>query len=111
MKFIVKGKSADFKNREGSSPSIPLRLLNIPMQETGDGLGISRVLLSCLNCHLPGTIENLTKKNDFLQMTLQMHKKEMRDQKLFLKYTKSFSIPLKALLFFSFHTVHISAKC
>ncbi len=23
MKFIVRGKSVDFKNREGSSPSIP----------------------------------------------------------------------------------------
>lgn len=31
MKFIVRGKSVDFKNREGSSPSIPkkpIRLLN-----------------------------------------------------------------------------------
>lgn len=25
MKFIVRGKSVDFKNREGSSPSIPKR--------------------------------------------------------------------------------------
>ena len=27
MKFIVRGKSVDFKNREGSSPSIPKKSL------------------------------------------------------------------------------------
>lgn len=25
MKFIVKGKSVDFRNREGSSPSVPIK--------------------------------------------------------------------------------------
>ena len=28
MKFLVRGKSVDFRNREGSSPSIPKSLFN-----------------------------------------------------------------------------------
>lgn len=30
MKFIVRGKSVDFKNREGSSPSIPKKTIGLP---------------------------------------------------------------------------------
>lgn len=30
MKFLVRGKSVDFKNREGSSPSIPKSLVDSP---------------------------------------------------------------------------------
>ena len=30
MKFIVRGKSVDFKNREGSSPSIPKKAYLTP---------------------------------------------------------------------------------
>lgn len=30
MKFIVRGKSVDFKNREGSSPSIPKKTISLP---------------------------------------------------------------------------------
>lgn len=30
MKFIVRGKSVDFKNREGSSPSIPKKTIWLP---------------------------------------------------------------------------------
>jgi len=29
MKFIVRGKSVDFKNREGSSPSIPKKPIQL----------------------------------------------------------------------------------
>ena len=30
MKFIVRGKSVDFRNREGSSPSIPKKTIWLP---------------------------------------------------------------------------------